>query len=155
MSYQRVLWHAHGTKEGKLVQLAMQAKGLTYLVNTESPQDRDGPVLSDHGTRVVGLIPILEFLNDKYPEPSLIFTDPSQKALVRMFLHRVLFGGSYEKINIAEKTLRELRPYIMARKFFLGDQPCLVDLALSPLVQHTNDPIWRSFNERVMEAISA
>lgn len=152
MSYKRVLWHANNTKEGQLIKLAMQAKGLTFLINTNDTSGEE-PVLSDHGTKVVGLVPIIEFLNDKYPEPSLIFTDPSQKAIVRMFMQRLVFGGSYQKIEIADKALAELAPQLNGQHFLLGSRPCLVDLAVLPLIRD-EDKTWAPFKTKVLEAIA-
>ena len=152
MSYKRVLWHANNTKEGQLITLAMQAKGLTFLINTNDTSGEE-PILSDHGTKVVGLVPIIEFLNDKYPEPSLIFTDPSQKAMVRMFVHRLLFGGAYKEIKIADEALTSLSAQLNQQSFLLGPKPCLVDLAVIPLIRDDNNN-WQPFKLRVLEAIA-
>lgn len=150
MSYKRVLWHANDTKEGQLIRLAMLAKGLTFLINTDATEGE--PTLVDSGTKVIGLCPIIEFLNDKYPEPSLIFTDPSQKAIVRMFVQRLVFGGAYQEIEIADNALAELAPQLNGR-FLLGDKPSLLDLAVIPLINESNT-LWAPFKTKVMEAIA-
>lgn len=152
MSHQRILWYASDTKEGELIKLAMRAKGLTFLADTATPTKSE-PMLSDHGTKVVGLVPIIEFLNDKYPEPSLIFTDPSQKAMVRMFIQRLVFGGAYKEIKIADAALASLVPQLNQQPFLLGPRPCLVDLAILPLIRDENS-VWMQFKSKVLKAIA-
>lgn len=152
MSHRRILWNAKGNKEGELILLAMKAKGLAFFTNVDSASG--GLILSDHGTTVKGFFPIIEFINDKYPEPSLIFTDPTEKAIVRMFVLDLVNGGAYENNNDAKKVLTDLASELSPQSFLLGSKPSLVDLAVIPLIED-GDVTWQPFKQKVLKAIAA
>src|SRR5215207_6967331 len=45
------------------------------------------PALQDNGTNLYESSIIMEYLNDKYPNPPLLPTDPGQRARARVLLH--------------------------------------------------------------------
>lgn len=106
------------------------------------------PVLYQDDKVISGSMPIMEYLEEAYPEPALMPRDPYLKALDRSFLDSALacasmIGGISMKIGSKEehwgKFLKKIELFekeLAKRKttYFSGGQPGLVDLALWPSI---------------------
>ena len=157
------------------VRIALNLKGLTYeqapihlrrgggeqfsaSYKAVNPQALV-PALEDGGTILTQSLAIIEYLDDKYPQPPLLPSDPSDKALVRSMamviaceVHpiqnlRVLnhikkqYNQTDDQVNHwaqhwIDLGLSALEQFIVAHarrgKFCFGDTPTLADICLVP-----------------------
>ncbi len=117
------------------------------------------PILTDGATVVAQSLPILEYLEEVYPEPPLLPADPAGRAWVRSFAQSIVsdmhplmgrrvrrylagrIGASAEDIGGWYRTwiaagMRGLEGMLAARErpdpFCRGDSPTLADLCLVP-----------------------
>lgn len=157
------------------VRIALNLKGLSYeyapidLVHGEQFADafRDVnpaalvPVLEDDGARLTQSLAIVEFLDEKYPQPPLLPRDPLDRAFVRSIalaiaceIHplnnlRVLrylvksLGQSEEAKNAwyrhwVEQGLAQIEAQLAARRpsgpFAFGDAVTLADILIVPQI---------------------
>lgn len=91
---------------------------------------------------------INEFIDERFPHPQLMPTDPALRAKARLLLfnfEREVFShvndldsGNEEKIEKAraliKDNLTQLTPIISKSKFMLGDEFSMIDAALAPLM---------------------
>jgi RNA polymerase-associated protein len=91
---------------------------------------------------------INEFIDERFPHPQLMPTDPALRAKARLLLfnfEREVFShvydldsGNEEKIEKAriliKENLTQLTPIISKSKFMLGDEFSMIDAALAPLM---------------------
>jgi glutathione S-transferase len=109
------------------------------------------PTLFDGDTRVYESAVVLEYLEERYPEPALLPKDVAQRAAVRMLIERynaeigaknsalireILFNKERDEAKIAEakrEFLDALVPwneYFKGRTFAVGDALSLADITL-------------------------
>jgi len=82
---------------------------------------------------------IMEYLEERYPEPALWPADPAERALGRLWLNRFddRLGGAYYAARRSDEGRAELdrrlaelddalegQPYLSGREFGLADTPC-------------------------------
>lgn len=153
MAYRRFMYNHEGTL-GHFVQLILQSKSLNYS-NSPLPdinENFDGkPVLNDAGYLIVGCWPIIEYLNDRYPEPNLCLLEPSHKAYVRMFVSDTIRLGHKGSEIEKERLFDNLTPLLNPNGFLLGPQLTLLDLAVVPIAPDTNS--WNAFKDSITERI--
>ncbi len=95
---------------------------------------------------------INEYIDERFPHPQLMPSDPVMRARTRLFLHnfeRELFSLVFvlerKNIKVTENALSETRQKIRDRliqlssiftknKFMLGDEFSILDVAISPLL---------------------
>ncbi|GAB1543867.1 glutathione S-transferase family protein [Scytonema sp. NUACC21] len=112
------------------------------------------PVIVDNGFRVVESLAILDYLEAKYPNPSLMPTEPEDIAIVRMVnmvainelqlatitLSRPLVGleTSQEKLEMArERAIAVLQFYeslLVGKSYFVEDKIMLCEVVVGTLV---------------------
>lgn len=110
------------------------------------------PTLVDRDAVIYPAGILCEYLDERYPHPRLLPTDPVAKARVRMFMARIehdvfpraetiLFGRGENKTARKELTelLLEVSRMFPARGWFLGLDYNLVDCAWATLFRRIND----------------
>jgi glutathione S-transferase len=129
-------YYGSGSPYSWRVQLLLEEKGLSYepvLLSFQkgehkSPEHLDRhphgkvPVLSDGGLMLYDSTPIVEYLEERYPKPAFLPTDPSARALVRI--------EEAEAIVYFGETFRALA----RQKFFPppeGHDPAALDEAMA------------------------
>tara|TARA_B100000575_G_C23137206_1_gene660932 strand:- start:3228 stop:3755 length:528 start_codon:yes stop_codon:yes gene_type:complete len=108
----------------------------------------DVPVLVDRELTLYESNIINEFIDERFPHPQLMPTDPALRAKARLLLfnfEREIFSfvdqlESHEadvltqtRLAMKEK-LTQLTPIISKSKFMLGDEFSMIDAALAPLL---------------------
>ena len=108
----------------------------------------DVPVLVDRELTLYESNIINEFIDERFPHPQLMPTDPSLRAKARLLLfnfEREIFSyvdklenGKDENVNQTRLAMKEkltqLTPIISKSKFMLGDEFSMIDAALAPLL---------------------
>ena len=105
------------------------------------------PVLEEDGGFVLPeSLVIMEYLDERFPEPSLWPADPAERALGRLWLDRfdVLLGADYYALRRAEqsqldKRLRDLDAALEARPFLSGREYGLADIGYVPWILRALD----------------
>ncbi|MGE0081940.1 MAG: glutathione S-transferase N-terminal domain-containing protein [Thiohalomonadaceae bacterium] len=105
------------------------------------------PTLLDRELVLYEPMVILEYLDERYPHPPLLPSDPVSRARTRLTLFRVekeLYGrmsailAAGKNAATARKELAEylavLEPALEKTRFFMSDELTLVDCALAPLL---------------------
>lgn len=91
---------------------------------------------------------IMHFLDERYPHPPLMPVDPMTRARARLYMHRIdrdwyapmrriARGEEQERTTARAQLLDGLvtaAPLFAANRFFLSDEPTLVDCVLAPLL---------------------
>jgi RNA polymerase-associated protein len=91
---------------------------------------------------------MLEYLDERYPHPPLMPTDPISRASNRQFRRRVsrellevadaVAGATKAQVKEATRVIRDnlhaIAPIFSHRKFFMSDEYSLVDCCLAPLL---------------------
>lgn len=105
------------------------------------------PTLVDRDIALYDAQIISEYINERFPHPALMPTDPADKATLRMYMHRI----EHDWLNLAEEILAESKTSIQARKtltesltasaaiftakpFFMSEEYALPDTCLAPLL---------------------
>ncbi len=103
------------------------------------------PTLVDRELAVYHSRIIINYLDERFPQPPLMPVDPKRRAHFRLALHRIehdlyvlaakLDRGSAvgEKRQLREAMI-EVSEAVEASRFFLGDEFSLVDCSLAPLL---------------------
>jgi len=135
--------------EGQLIKNVLKAKQLHIFTEVSSGTKSKEPQLSDHGTTVIGTIPILEYLEDKYPHPCLNLLEPNDKALVRMFVNRTIstMYTGFSKIS----ELNALLPVLKQNKFVVASKLTFADLALLPIIP--KEKIWDFYRKAIEDQL--
>jgi glutathione S-transferase len=100
------------------------------------------PVLEEDGGFVLPESPvIMEYLEERYPEPPLWPADPAERALARLWLDRfaVRLGDDYYALRRGEPSaldarLAELDAALEAQPFLTGREYGLADIACVPWI---------------------
>jgi RNA polymerase-associated protein len=106
------------------------------------------PTLVDRDVVVYEARVVCEYLDERYPHPALLPTDPAGRAHARVALHRIeqdwyaqlpaLEGADRREQLRARKLLRDsvvaAEPLFRARSWFLSDQFSLLDVAVAPML---------------------
>ena len=127
-----------------LVKALLDYKGVDYsVVKTPCPAfpSSNAPVLYDEGRWIVGLYPILGYLDRRVLLPAFFPTDADDYAKACMAFDHFLQQPPHPS---------DWLPIVAKSNFVLGDTPCIVDLLLSQ--QPSNDPLWLKYQDRVREA---
>jgi glutathione S-transferase len=100
------------------------------------------PVLEEGGFVLPESRVILEYLEERFPEPPLLPPNPAERALVRLWIerfggfsgpyYRVVFGG--ETAEVFDAALAELDSALTASPFLGGTRFSLADIAYVPWV---------------------
>ncbi len=91
---------------------------------------------------------IMEYLDERYPYPPLMPTDPVSRARVRLYVYRIerewyrllpdLEGGDEARREAARRELRDgltvVAPIFERRPYFMSDALSLADCTLAPLL---------------------
>jgi stringent starvation protein A len=106
------------------------------------------PTLVDRDLVVYEARIVCEYLDERYPHPALLPTDPVGRAQTRVALHRIeqdwysllpaLEGPDRREQQRARRLLRDsvvaAEPLFRARPWFLSDQFSLLDVAVAPML---------------------
>eukprot|EP00250_Pteridium_aquilinum_P015844 c22796_g1_i1 orf=56-706(+) len=139
------------------------------------------PVLEDNGFVVADSFAILEYLEEKYPEPSLFPADIKKKALVRQVVSHIAasiqplqnlavlkrieaIAGPDERLKWAqhfiETGFKGLESLLVpkAGKFCFGDEFTMADIALAPqignAIRHQVDMTKFPLLQKINEALT-
>lgn len=107
-----------------------------------------GPTLFDRDIVIFHSRIIMEYLDERFPHPSLMPNDPGTRAQMRLMLHRLetdwfsmwpqLSGADKSPSTKAKKTLREdltvLAPLFEQHDFLMSDEFSLIDCYIAPLL---------------------
>ena len=103
------------------------------------------PTLVDRELAVYHSRIIINYLDERFPQPPLMPVDPKRRAHFRLALHRIendlyVLAAKLDRER-AEAEKRQLREAMIevseaveASRFFLGDEYSLVDCSLAPLL---------------------
>ena len=106
------------------------------------------PTLIDRELVVYEARIVSEYLDERYPHPALLPTDPVSRAQTRVALHRIeqdwyallpaLEGADRREQLRARKLLRDsvvaAEPLFRARSWFLSEQFSVLDVAVGPML---------------------
>jgi stringent starvation protein A len=106
------------------------------------------PTLVDRELVVYEARIVCEYLDERYPHPPLLPTDPVGRAQTRVALHRIeqdwygllpaLDGADRRERDRARRLLRDsviaAEPLFRARSWFLSDQFSVLDVAVAPML---------------------
>ena len=117
---------------------------------TRPPEDliEAVPTLIDRDLVIYEARIVCEYLDERYPHPSLLPTDPAGRAQTRVALHRIeqdwysllpaLEGSDRRERDRARKLLRDsviaAEPLFRARSWFLSEQFSVLDVAVAPML---------------------
>lgn len=107
-----------------------------------------GPTLFDRDIVIFHSRIIMEYLDERFPHPSLMPNDPGARAQMRLMLHRLetdwfsmwpqLSGRDKSPATKAKKTLREdltvLAPLFEQHEYLMSDEFSLIDCYIAPLL---------------------
>ena len=139
--------------------IVLYEKGMDFQINdvdllgkkkelsVMNPYNRT-PVLAERDLILYESNIINEFIDERFPHPQLMPTDPSLRAKARLLLfnfEREIFSyidklenekdENLNTIRLAMKEkLTQLTPIISKSKFMLGDEFSMIDAALAPLL---------------------
>jgi glutathione S-transferase len=135
------------------VRIALAEKGLAYDVVEIDLSDRPAwlyaknpsgrvPVLEEDGGLVLPeSLVIMEYLEERFPEPALWPADPAERALGRLWLDRfdVRLGSDYYAARRGEESeldarLAELDAALAAHPFLTGREYGLADIGYVPWI---------------------
>lgn len=90
---------------------------------------------------------ISEYLNDRFPHPPLMPTDPASRAMLRMYMYRIEKDwqnlaeniladntNSVQACKLLAESLTASVPIFSAKTFFMSDEYTLSDTSLAPLL---------------------
>ena len=136
------------------VRIALAEKGIPYEPVAIDLDDRPGwiyeknplgrvPVLEEDTLVLPESAVIMEYLEERFPEPALWPADPAERALGRLVLFRFdRFGGAYYELRRGDdgarprlyKRLGELDSRLAFRPYLSGAEYGLADIAYVPWV---------------------
>ncbi len=108
----------------------------------------EAPVLFEQEAVIFNSNIIMEYLEERFPHPTLMPAEPLQKAQMKLMLYRIdrdwyslwpdLVSSSNARASKARKQLLEdlivLSPVFEQHPYFMSDEFSLVDCALAPLL---------------------
>ncbi len=141
------------------VRLVLAAKGVTYdlvPVDPQSPPEdlidlnpyQSVPTLVERDLVLYAASVVSEYLDERYPHPTLMPMDPISRARVRLAMLRIEHDwvpqvqaiqlGNKTQAEAGRKRLSELLvqsiPLFKASKFFLNTEMSLADCAMAPII---------------------
>jgi glutathione S-transferase len=132
-----------GSKAGRILDLALHAKGIKYTADRQPWQATNYPVLIDDHHVVQGLTIILQYLEHRYPAPNLIPNDPIHASIVMMLVERHADVATVTDYSNFVEHLRDC-------PFIAGEQPSYADVAISALAPSTE--YWELYRQRLQKA---
>lgn len=105
------------------------------------------PALVDHDVRLTELDLILEYIDERYPHPTMMPPEPSKRAHTRILLRRV-FNDLYPLLDRFQETgcqesadrlcteLNNIAPLFSAQPFLVTEYFNVLDIAFVPLLRH-------------------
>lgn len=124
-----------------LVEALILYKGIAYQIHEEpcpAFQDARDPIIFDEGRWIMGIHPILGYLDRRVLWPAYFPLDHDEYAKASMVLDMFMRDAP-----LPEDWL----PIISNNGFVLGREPCIVDLILSRI--EYDHPSWDSYRTRV------
>jgi glutathione S-transferase len=110
------------------------------------------PVLEEDDRPLPESAVIMEFLEERYPEPSLLPADPADRAHVRCLIYRddELTDPYYafrrgEGFEDFDRVLRRFDAMLAERQYLGGDQYGLADIAFVPWILRARDMLGVDF----------
>jgi glutathione S-transferase len=110
------------------------------------------PVLEEDGRPLPESVVIMEFLEERYPEPALLPADPADRANVRCLIFRDddLTDPYYafrrgEGIDDFDAALRKLDTTLSAQPYLAGAEYSLADIAYVPWILRARDMLGVDF----------
>jgi len=141
------------------VRLILSAKGISYDLVIVDPlfppedlhelnPDLTLPTLAERELVLYTTGALTEYLDERYPHPTLLPVDPISRARIRLAIWRIenewvppvlaIQTGTKSEATAARKRLRELLtaaiPLFKASKFLLNSEISLADCALAPII---------------------
>ena len=141
------------------VRLVLAAKGVTYdliFVDPGNPPEdlvdlnpyNSLPTLVERDLVLYSAGVISEYLDERYPHPTLMPVDPLSRARIRLAMQRIeqdwvpqvqtIQSGTKSQAEASRKRMKELLmqslPLFKASKFFLNPEMSLADCALAPII---------------------
>lgn len=141
------------------VRLVLAAKGVTYELVIVDPNDppedlmdlnpyHSVPTLVDRDLVLYAASVISEYLDERYPHPSLMPIDPLSRARLRLAMLRIehdwvpqvqaIQHGSKSQADAGRRRLKELlltsQPLFQASPFFLNADMSLADCAVAAVI---------------------
>ncbi|HHW4679026.1 MAG TPA: glutathione S-transferase N-terminal domain-containing protein [Xylella sp.] len=145
------------------VRLVLAAKGVTYDMVSVDPQNppedlidlnpyHSVPTLVERELVLYAVSVLSEYLDERYPHPSLMPMDPLSRARLRLAMLRIEHDwvpqvqaiqlGNKTQAEAGRKRLKELLtasvPLFKASKFFLNAEMSLADCAMAPIIWRLN-----------------
>ena len=156
------------------VRIVLAEKGLEWEVVAVDLDDRPGwiyeknplgrvPVVEEDGLVLPESAVIMEYLEERYPEPPLLPDDPAERALARLLVQRFdRLSGPYYRVRRGDEDARreldarlaELDAMLSERPYLTGRAYGLADVAYLPWVArvgHGDFPSLVAWVERLAE----
>ncbi len=141
------------------VRIALAEKGLEYETVVVDLDDRPAwiyeknplgrvPVLEEGAFVLPESAVIMEYLEERYPEPALLPADPSERALARVLVFRFdRVGDPYYALRRGDESVRarleerlgELDALLEAQQYLTGREYGLADIAYVPWILRARD----------------
>ncbi|HHM05769.1 MAG TPA: stringent starvation protein A [Gammaproteobacteria bacterium] len=155
------LYSGSDCPQSQRVRLVLAEKGITVdVVEVDSdsgqlPEDllelnpyHCVPTLVDRDLVLYNAAIIMEYLDERYPHPPLMPIDPVSRARGKLYMHRIerdwyslldeLCCADEQRRTPARRALCDgltlIAPVFEQRPYFMGDELCLVDHTLAPLL---------------------
>jgi RNA polymerase-associated protein len=148
------------------VRIALAEKGVEFEVVEIDLSDRPRwlyvknatgrvPVLEEDGRPLPESEVIMEFLEERYPEPPLLPADPADRAFVRLLIHRAdeltspyyaLRRGEEGAEGELQAALERLDAALAERPFLGGEEYGLADIAYVPWLLRARDMLGVSLD---------
>ena len=141
------------------VRIVMEEKGVTSEIIDSDTNDLTNeilevspyaelPVLVDRDVCLYDSLILMEYLDERFPHPQLMPSDPVQRARARLLLfnfEREVFSqidnlenkdseNNDQARSSVKDRLCQLSPIIAKSKFMLGEDFSMIDVALAPLL---------------------
>jgi glutathione S-transferase len=156
------------------VRIVLAEKGLEWETVAVDLDDRPAwiyeknplgrvPVVEEDGLVLPESVVIMEYLEERYPEPPLLPADAAERALARLLVeHFDRLSGPYYKVRRGDESAREelearlgeLDALLEERPFLTGREYGLADIAYLPWivrVDHSAFPAIADWVERLAE----
>ncbi len=123
----------YNSPEGELVRLLIQSKDNNAVLKKDLPTNSvltKAPIIQDRDILITGLYPIIEYLEERYPEPRLFpLATPEDRARMRMLLDELLTNLFTNPENTPEIDWVQLMP--AHGEFLLGTKRSILDLVIA------------------------
>ena len=141
------------------VRIVLAEKGINFEVVYVGPKEKSEdlldlnpyntvPTLVDRDLVLYDSQVVMEYLDERFPQPPLMPVDPVSRANNRLMLHRIeqdlfsyldiVLNGTEKAATKARKELRDnlisISPIFEHKPYFMSDEFSLVDCALAPLL---------------------